>query len=522
MKQETLKKAVRELIHHILYQGSALTPKKLAELKRKIAKKYNLDMLIRNSLILEYASDEEKSYLKELLRVKKVRSVSGVVVIAVMIPPLPCPGECVYCPSSTTAPKSYTGKEPASLRAQMFEFDAFKQVSARLKQLEAIGHETDKVEVIVMGGTFLAQSLKFQYDFIKGIYDALNEHKAKTLEEAIKLNETAKHRCVGLTIETRPDYAQKRHIDLMLKYGATRVELGVQVLNDRVLKKIKRGHSLKDVVESTHLLKDSAYKLAYHIMPGFQTFEQDVKMFKRMFSDQRFRPDMLKIYPVLVIEGTELYEWWKAGIYKPLSNEEAAELIAEAYRYIPEWVRVMRVQRDIPANVIDAGVTKSNLREYVEKVMKEKGIPCREIRCREAGHKWIKEGLLPKNLTFVKRRYKASWGTEYFLSYEDVEQDILVGYLRARIPDKPYRPELNSKTLLVRELKVVGMSLPLHVRKKVSFQHKGIGKELMQKAEELAYDKKMEKVAVISAVGTREYYRKLGYELLGPYMVKDL
>ncbi len=520
---EILEKAAREIIEKIKdLDEEKINSKVLSNLKREVSKKYGLKMLIKNSTILEYVKPQEYEFLRRVLQLKKARSISGVVVIAVMLPPSPCPGQCIYCPSSSNAPKSYTGKEPAALRAKMFEFDAYRQVKGRLKQLEVIGHHTDKVEIIVMGGTFLAQPLKFQYDFIKSIYDALNDKIAKDLVTAIRWNETAKHRCVGLTIETRPDYSKPQHIDLMLTYGATRVELGVQVLNERLLKKIKRGHTLQDVVDATRLLKDSAYKIAYHMMPGFQSYEKDIKMFKKLFQDTRFRPDMLKIYPVLVVKGTELYEMWKKGEYVPLSDEEAANLIAEAYKYIPEWVRVMRVQRDIPADAIDAGVRRSNLRELVMEKIKEKGIRCREIRCREAGHKWLKERKIPKNMEFVLRRYKASYGHEYFLSLEDIEQDILVGYLRARIPYKPYRVELDSDTLLIRELKVVGTALPLGKKENVSFQHKGIGRKLMNYAEALARDKGMHRVAVISAVGTREYYRKLGYKLLGPYMVKDL
>lgn len=520
---DMLKNAAREIIEKLKkIDLKNFDPKMLSSLKREVAMKYNLKMLIKNSIILEHANPEEYEFLKNVLQLKKVRSISGVVVIAVMIPPSPCPGKCIYCPSSHKAPKSYTGKEPAALRAQMFEFDAYKQVKGRLKQLAAIGHNTDKIEIIVMGGTFLAQPLKFQHEFIKGIYDALNDEVARDLLTAIRMNEISKHRCVGLTIETRPDYSQPRHIDLMLSYGATRVELGVQVLSDKLLKRIKRGHSLEEVVNATRLLKDSAYKITYHMMPGFQSFEEDIKMFKKLFRDTRFRPDMLKIYPVLIIKGTDLYNMWKKGYYTPLNDEEAAELIAEVYRYIPEWVRVMRVQRDIPADAIDAGVKRSNLRELVMKKMKEKNIRCKEIRCREAGHKWLKEHLMPKNVELIKRKYKSSNGWEYFLSFEDVEQDILIGYLRARIPYRPYRSELDSKTLLVRELKVVGTALPIGKKESSAFQHQGLGKKLMEAAENLAKDKGMYKVAVISAVGTREYYRKLGYELLGPYMIKNI
>ncbi len=516
-----IKEASRFIIREVLKQEHT-NRYFLDNLKRIASKRYNLPFLLRNADIVKYASKEEMERIKEILQMKTIRSISGVVIVSVMIPPLPCPGRCIYCPVSSIAPKSYTGNEPAALRARMFNYDSYKQVEARLKQLRSQGHDTNKVEIIVMGGTFPSYGLSFQEHFIKGIYDALNGFKASSLEEAMKINETAKQRCVSLTIETRPDFAKERHIDVMLKYMATRVELGVQVVNEKVLRWIKRDHGIKEVVEATQKLKDSAYKVGYHIMPGFQSMERDVKMFRRIFNDQRFRPDMLKIYPVLVIKGTELYEMWKRGEYKPLTTEEAAELIALAHKYIPEYVRVMRVQRDIPAYAIEDGVRMSNLRDLVYKKMEELGIECREIRYREAGHKYVREGILPKHIDIVVRKYKASYGWEYFISAEDVEQDILVGYIRMRFPYEPHREEISKEDALIRELKVVGKQIPIGLRKKYGMQHKGIGRMLLRKAEEIAKDKGKEEMHIISAIGTREYYRKFGYTLNGVYMSKKL
>ncbi len=515
-------KAIKELVVKIR-EGDIKTKRQLERAKRLVSDKYGLAEIIRNSELLEMLEESEKQKYRVLLMKRPVRSASGVVIVAVMAPPASCPGRCIYCPQGKDAPKSYTGYEPASMRAKRMGFDPYKQVSHRINQLEAVGHATDKVELIIMGGTFPSLPAEEQKHFIKRCFDALNEKDAKTLEEAHNLNEKARHRCVALTIETRPDFCKEEHINLMLEFGTTRVELGVQSLNEEVLRKVNRGHSVDDVVRATQLLKDSGLKVCYHLMPGlFQSMEEDIDMFRKLFKDERFMPDMLKIYPTLVIEGTELFEMWKKGEYVPLDNESAAEIIARAKAFIPEWCRIMRVQRDIPARLISAGVTASNLREHVQKKAKELGIRCRCIRCREAGHKFYKENLVPEKEEMVVRAYKASRGKEFFISIEDTEKDILLGFCRLRFPCKPFRPELRDNVAVVRELKVFGTALPLSIRSKLSFQHKGYGRRLMKKAEKIAKAHGYEKLAVISAVGTRAYYRKLGYEREGVYMVKEL
>ena len=516
------RKAIDELICKIK-EGRIKTKRQLEHAKRTISDKYRLSGIIKNSELLETMSAEDRHKYRALLMKRPVRSVSGVVVIAVMAPPSSCPGKCIYCPQGENAPKSYTGFEPASMRAKQMSFDAYRQVKHRLKQLEAVGHATDKVELIIMGGTFPSLPPEEQEHFIKRCFDALNEKEARTLEEAHELNEKSKHRCVSLTIETRPDFCREEHINLMLELGTTRVELGVQSLNDEVLKKVNRGHSIEDVVKATQLLKDAGLKVCYHMMPGlFQNMEEDIEMFHKLFEDERFMPDMLKIYPTLVIEGTLLYELWKEGKYTPLDNDSAAELIAKAKAFVPEWCRIMRVQRDIPAGLISAGVVASNLREHVQKKAKELGIKCRCIRCREAGHKFYKENVIPEKEEVVVREYKASGGREFFISVEDVKNDVLLGFCRLRFPYKPFRPELKDNVAIVRELKVFGTALPLSVRSKLSFQHRGYGRMLMEKAEEIAISHGYKKLAVISAVGTREYYRKLGYERDGAYMSRKI
>ncbi len=513
-----LKPTAREIIEKII-SGEIKTREKLRSVKAGISRQYRLEKLIRNSDILKYAKKSEKDKLSILVK-KPIRTISGVAIVAVMSKPYDCPGKCIYCPTSD-APKSYTGKEPAARRAARYNYDPYLQTKNRLKQLNAVGHLTNKTELIVMGGTFPSFSGKYQRTFIKRCFDAMNHVESGTLKQAQKINETAKIRNVALTIETRPDYAKKEHINKMLELGATRVELGVQTLSDEIYRKVSRGHTVNDVIKSTKFLKDSALKVCYHYMPGLLVSEkEDLKLFKKMFSEPKFRPDMLKIYPTLVIKGTKLYEMWKRGEYTPLTNENAAELISKMKSFVPNYCRIMRVQRDIPADNIEAGVTASNLRELAHTKMQELNLKCRCIRCREAGHKFYKQKITPKNTELICHKYIASEGTEYFISIEDIQQSILLGYLRLRIPSEPFRPEIDKNTALIRELKVVGTSVPIGEHLTKAFQHKGLGKQLMQEAEETAKNIGMEKIIVLSAIGTREYYRKLGYTQDGVYMSK--
>ncbi|MCK4555302.1 MAG: tRNA uridine(34) 5-carboxymethylaminomethyl modification radical SAM/GNAT enzyme Elp3 [Candidatus Aenigmarchaeota archaeon] len=499
--------------------GKIKTPRELTFWKRKMSKKYGVLGIVPNSEILKYA-DKRKGL--EVLIKKPVRTISGVCIVAVMAKPHPCPGKCIYCPEGDDSPKSYTGLEPAARRAKMFNYDPYLQAKNRLEQLHAIGHPIEKAELIIMGGTFPAQDTEYQKEFVKRCLDAMNQTESKTLEGAQKLNETTKTRCVGLTIETRPDFCKKEHINAMLALGTTRVEIGVQTLSDTIYKKMERGHSIKDVIEATQLLKDSGIKVCYHMMPGLlQDEKEDLKMFRELFNNPDFRPDMLKIYPTLVTEGTGIYKLWKEGKYTPYDNERAAKLVAEIKKILPPYVRLMRVQRDIPKEKIAAGVTAGNLRELAEKILLKEGSKCRCIRCREAGHMRYKKGVVPEKVEITELEYKSSEGTEYFISAEDIEKDVLVGYLRLRIPAKPFRPEIDAKTALVRELKVSGTSTPLG-EKGDAFQHKGLGKKLMERAEKIAGERAMKKIVVTSAIGTREYYRKFGYERTGVYVGKSV
>jgi len=517
MEDEAVEKAKRYIIAE-LKKGRT----DVERIKKEAAQKYGCRVVSNSEIIQGQKLPRE---IIDILKKKPVRTISGITSIAVMIKPQEsCVHRCIYCPYTGRAPKSYTGEEPAALRARRASFSPSKQVISRLKQYQATGHPTDKCEVIVMGGTFLEMPKAYKRSFIKAIYDTMNNRKARTLEEAKKINEKAKNRVIGLTIETRPDICGKKEIDEMLEYGATRVELGVQHPDDEIYRLIERGHSVEEVVNATALLKDSAFKVLYHIMPGLpgSDKEKDVEMVKRIFNDERFQPDMLKIYPTLCIEGTKLYEKMKKGEYKPYDAEEAADVISEMFRHIPRYVRVMRIQRDIPATLISSGVRKSNLRELVEKKIKEKGIRAMEIRSREVGfvdESGEIENVEIENMKIKKLRYKASGGLENFISFESEER--IAGFVRLRFPDDfIFRKEIDENTALIRELHVYGPEEKIGSGSSGKIQHTGIGKILMGEAEDEAREKGFKKIIVISGVGAREYYYKLGYKQEGPYVSK--
>lgn len=481
----------------------------LGSIKREASRKFKIPLIKNPEILARFPKSSITPEIKTLLLKKPAKTMSGVTPVAVMIKPLrSCRHSCIYCPSTGLAAKSYVGFEPAALRGRQFRFDPYLQALNRVRQFEGGGHATDKCEVIVMGGTFLEMDGKYKRSFIKGIYDALNGGKARTLNDAIKRNQKAKRRVVGLTMETRPDSCIQ-YIDEMLSYGATRVELGVQHADDGIYRIVNRGHKVKDVFDSTKKLKDAAFKVSYHIMPGLPGSgrKKDISFVKKLFKDSRFRPDMLKVYPTLVIEGTTLHDWMENGEYRPYTAEEAADIISEFYRYIPKYVRVMRIQRDIPAPKIGYGVKKSNLRELVEKKIREKGIEPQEIRYRE-----VRKNRSDISGFRIKRMdYDASGAKEVFLSYEN--ERFIAGFLRLRLPR-------NGSCALLRELHVYGAEAPLKMKGAV--QHRGLGLSLLKEAENIASDAGKEKMLIISGVGAREYYAKHGYFLQGPYMEKRL
>jgi len=521
----------REIIEYLMRLPKP-TSNDVNLVKMNVAEKHQLGRVLSNSEIIQYLEPDERRKLIPVLQRKIVRTISGVTVVAVMTKPWPCPKEtpCAYCPGGPGrgSPQSYTGHEPAALRGSQNRFDPYLQVKSRIDQLRSIGHDVDKIELIIMGGTFPAMALDYQEGFVKGCLDAISGETSNSLREAIKVSERCPIRNVGITVETRPDWSKQQHIDHMLSMGVTRVELGVQNISDEVYAIVDRGHTVKDVVEATRILKDSGLKVGYHLMPGLpgSNIERDLEAFKQIFSDEDFRPDMIKIYPCLVIRGTKIHDWWRIGIYRPYTTEEAAQLILEIKKLVPEWVRIMRVQRDIPAYLIEAGVDKSNLREIVSERLRTLNVRCRCIRCREAGHRLMKDGVKPElsKVEILTRSYDASEGKEFFVSAEDTETDILVGYLRLRFPSsKAHRPEiLGGKVSLIRELRICGPLVPVGSRSDQAYQHKGYGALLLRESEKISRMHGFEKIIVTSALGTKRYYGRFGYRHEGPYMAKAL
>jgi elongator complex protein 3 len=445
---------------------------------------------------------------------KASRTISGVTPVAVMAKPFPCPGKCVYCPSSPEAPKSYTIESPAVLRARSCGFDASKQVEIRLKTLAEMGHVCDKIELIIMGGTFLSYPRDYQYQFVKDCYDALNGITSSSLEEARTLNENAEHRCVGLCIETRPDFCGEEEIARMLDFGTTRVELGVQTLDDEIHCLTKRGHGVAEVASATKLLRDRGFKVYYHWMPGLpgSTPEHDLELSRQLFQDARFRPDGLKLYPTLVVRGSELESWYRDGRYQPYRDDVMMDLLVAIKSVIPKYVRISRLMRDIPGKFIIAGSRDLALRGTIKRKMEQAGVRCSCIRCREYGHR-RRDGWAIGRPCLTRLDYETMGGKEIFLSYED-ENETLFGLLRLRV---------SGEAAVVRELHIFGPEVPLGEKVEEAAQHHGLGERLLKEAEGIAREEfKADRLSVLSGVGAREYYRSPGYRLKGAHMVKRL
>jgi len=527
--------------------------KALRDLKVRLAAQVK-EPLVRNDALLDrYRRDvaqgvrRPQERVERILTLNGIRSTSGIATVTVITKPYACPGRCVYCPTEVRAPKSYLTNEPAVMRALRNDYDPYRQVSSRLEALDETGHPTDKIELIIKGGTWSFYPDDYQHEFIQRCVEAANHfvqgsglrvrgngpqprtqnpepRVSSSLGAAQRINETARNRIVGITIETRPDYINEAELLRLRELGVTRVELGVQTLDEAVLALIVRDHGTAEVRRATQLLKDAGFKVAYHLMPNLPgaTPASDLETMRTLFDDPRYRPDTMKLYPCVVIETAELYAWWKHGRYLPYDDETLIELLMAMKQLVPPYVRIERVIRDIPSTSIQGGCRITNLREDVQRRMQERGVRCQCIRCRQVRDK------ATGNFTLIRQTYAASGGREIFLSFEDSETNRLASLLRLRIPSlhitsRPHwLPVLNGAGL-IRELHSYGLHVPLHRRSDQAVQHHGFGQRLIEEAERIARDEfGLRRMAVIAGVGVREYFRRFGYKFEETYMVKDL
>jgi elongator complex protein 3 len=437
--------AISNIVQTLITAYDSNTSLNFTSLKAKSARKYKLPGMPRITDIISSIPHDYRPKLLPFLRQKPVRTASGVCVVAVMSKPHRCPhiamtgGVCVYCPGGPDSDfeystQAYTGYEPTSMRAIRARYDPYSQTRGRIAQLRGLGHSVDKVEFIVMGGTFMSLDKSYKDYFIRNLHDALSGHKSSSVEEAVRYSEQSTIKCIGITIETRPDYCLRPHLMEMLGYGCTRIEIGVQSIYESVARETNRGHTVSAVSSSFHLAKDCGFKVVTHMMPDLPNtgLERDITGFVEFFENPAFRPDGLKLYPTLVIRGTGLYELWKTGRYQNYTPEQLVELTATVMAMVPPWTRVYRIQRDIPMPLVSSGVEHGNLRELALARMRELDLPCKDIRTREVGMKQIQEAVSPDDVELIRRDYVANGGWETFLSYEDPEKDILIGLLRLR------------------------------------------------------------------------------------------
>jgi len=514
---------ISEAIVRELVLAQIETGEDLALIKRRIAKQYKSPLPNNIALLKTYhelvgkRSIKPSAKIENALRTRPVRSLSGIVNISVLTKPYQCPGKCLYCPSEKGIPKSYVSGEPAVERARALNYNPYRQVKKRIEMLTMEGHPTDKIELRIVGGTWSFYLHKYQNWFVKKCFDACNNKTATSLTAAQRINENAEHRIIGLSIETRPDFITPKEISRLRELGVTMVELGVQSIYEDVLNKNLRGHGVKEIVSATKLLKDAGFKVLYQIMPDLygSSISKDLRMFKILFSDERFQPDLLKIYPCALLKNSPLFSVWRKGKYEPYSEKQLIKLIRNVKAIIPYYVRIQRIARDIPSKTIVAGPAKiSNLRQLVSG-------NCHCIRCRE-----VKAEYDPKEkIKLFRQDYLASGGKEIFLTFENKNRTKLYSLLRLRILG--VKLPISSPSAFIRELHTYGqlqsIARGLNVRNEasnISPQHKGLGKKLIAEAEKISQKSGVKKIAVISGVGVRRYYLKLGYRLEKTYMVK--
>ncbi|NXL66906.1 ELP3 protein, partial [Chordeiles acutipennis] len=513
-RAELMMMTIADIIKQLIEAHEQGKDVNLNKLKTKTSAKYGLSAQPRLVDIIAAVPPQYRKVLVPKLKAKPIRTASGVSTCILchcscmrLMPVFSLFIFCRYCPGGPDSDfeystQSYTGYEPTSMRAIRARYDPYLQTRHRVEQLKQLGHSVDKVEFIVMGGTFMALPEDYRDYFIRNLHDALSGHTSNDVAEAVRYSERSLTKCVGITIETRPDYCLKRHLSDMLSYGCTRLEIGVQSVYEDVARDTNRGHTVKAVCESFHLAKDAGFKVVAHMMPDLPNMglERDMDQFVEFFENPAFRPDGMKLYPTLVIRGTGLYELWKTGRYKSYPPSTLVDLVARILALVPPWTRVYRVQRDIPMPLVSSGVEHGNLRELALARMKDLGTQCRDVRTREVGIQEIHHKVRPYQIELIRRDYVANGGWETFLSYEDPEQDILVGLLRLRkCSEESFRAELKGGVSIVRELHVYGSVVPVSSRDPSKFQHQGFGMLLMEEAERIAKEEHGSwKIAVIS------------------------
>lgn len=549
------RKGIEDSIIQASLAEGVQTKDEFLSLKRKVAsaagKRMPATAAMRKAYDAHVAANPsaENPTLDRILTRRGVRSLSGVSVVTVLTKPYACPGKCVYCPTEAIMPKSYLSNEPAAMRALMNRFDPWRQVTTRLRALTQNGHAADKIELIVKGGTWSAYPWDYQQWFMKRCYDACNAFRARekkverekrkekrtyALAVSQRANESAEHRVIGVTLETRPDWITPKEIVRLRALGCTRVELGVQSIDDRILELTKRGHDVASTIRAAALLKDAGYKTDFHMMPQLPgaTPASDLAEMRRIFDDPDFRPDMIKIYPCVTVELAELHEWWKDGRYAPYPDADLTEMLIAAKAHVPRYCRISRLIRDIPSTSIVAGNVVTNLRQTVQEEMRRRGLSCACLRCREIGRAVQSDPSLAHEPPVpFDDEYEANGGTEHLLSFEDSRRRAVFAFCRLRLPPKEPRgesaatweamPEIRGAAF-IRELHTYGLLVPVGGRNPDASQHKGLGGKLMAEAERIARAAGYRTLAVIAGVGVRAYYRKLGYRLRGTYMLKSL
>ncbi len=500
-------------------------------LQRRFAKKHQISFMQKDDLVRAYqkmvssGTIVEKKALNNLFQMKNTRSQSGIAVVSVLTKPFPCSGKCIYCPSEENVPKSYLSNEPAVMRAIACGYHPYKQVTARLKALYETGHIVEKISIRIIGGTWSEYPINYQSWYIRELFRACNEFngqrtKSKSLLELQNENQNTISRIVEMSVETRQDKINETELIRFRKYGITKVELGVQSVDDQILKLNDRGNTNKDTAKATLLLKNYGFKVSYQMMLNLygSDGQKDLNVFKKIFSDQSYKPDHLKIYPLALVKNCSLYKLYLEKRFVPYTKEELISVIANIKRFIPKYCRVERVIRDIPAtNIVKGGAKISNLRQAVEERSKALSYTCQCIRCRE-----IKRHKPDSEKKIFIEKYIASKGIEYFISYETVDRKYLYGFCRLRLLDNDAKINVLKNSAIIREIHVYGPTVAIAKTDESAHQHTGIGKLLMTEAEKIAKKCGYKKIAVIAGVGVRGYFEKNGYNLKQTYMAKSL